>query len=62
LSAHYLQPTGMPHPGADEVIRSQETDWRRVVDHLTNDDIPDGNTIYYQKQMTHHLLPEIGRE
>jgi hypothetical protein len=62
LYAHYLQKTGMPHPGADEVIRSQETDWRRVVDHLTNDDIPDGNTIYYQKQMTHHLLPEIGRE
>jgi hypothetical protein len=62
LYAHYLQRTGTPHPGADEIIRSQETDWRRVVDHLTNGDIPDGKTIYYQKQMTHHLLPEIGRE
>jgi hypothetical protein len=62
LYAHYLQRTGTPHPGADEIIRSQETDWRRVVDHLTNDDIPDGKTIYYQKHMTHHLLPEIGRE
>jgi hypothetical protein len=62
LYAHYLQRTGMQHPGADAVIRSQQTDWRQVVDHLTKDDIPDGKTIYYQKQMAHHLLPEIGRE
>ena len=62
LYAHYLQRTRTPHPGAEEVIRSQKTDWREVVNHLTNDPIPDGKTIYYQKQMTHHLLPEIGRE
>ena len=62
LYAHYLLQTGMPHPGADEVIRSQETDWRKVVEQLTTGDIPGGKTIYYQKHMTHHLLPEIGRE
>lgn len=58
LYAHYLARTGMPHPGADEVIRCHETDWRKVVDHLTGP-IPEGKSIYYQKQMTHHLLPEI---
>ena len=56
LYAHYLLKTGIPHPAADKVIRSQETDWRKVVEQLTTGDIPGGKTIYYQKHMTHHLL------
>src|SRR5881275_1659236 len=28
LYAHYLLKTGVAHPGADEVIHSQENDWR----------------------------------
>src|SRR5207253_2876875 len=58
--AHYLLKTGVPHPGADEVIRSQENDWRKVIAWLTEAD-PPGKTIFYQKHMTHHLLPEIDR-
>ena len=50
----------MPHPGADEVIRHYETDWRKVVAWLTGA-VPEGRRIFYQKHMTHHLLPEIGR-
>jgi hypothetical protein len=60
LYAHYLLKTGVAHPGADEVIRSQETDWRKVVAWLT-EYVPDGKTVFYQKHMTHHLLPEIDR-
>lgn len=60
LYARYLQQTGLPHPGADEVIRHHETDWRKVVDWLTGD-VPQGMSIFYQKQMAHHLLPEIDR-
>ncbi len=60
LYAHYLLKTGVPHPGADEVIRHHETDWRKVVAWLTGD-VPEGKTIFYQKHMTHHLLPEIDR-
>jgi hypothetical protein len=60
LYAHYLLKTGTPHPGADEVIRSQENDWRKVVGWLTGY-APPGKTIFYQKHMTHHLLPEIDR-
>ena len=60
LYAHYLLRTGVPHPGADEVIRSQENDWRKVVEWLT-EYVPDGKTVFYQKHMTHHLLPEIDR-
>jgi hypothetical protein len=60
LYAHYLLKTRVPHSGADEVIRHQENDWRKVVAWLTGD-IPDGKSIFYQKHMTHHLLPEIDR-
>jgi len=60
LYAHYLLMTGVQHPGADEVIRSQENDWHKVVACLT-EYVPPGKTIYYQKHMTHHLLPEIER-
>jgi Sulfotransferase domain len=60
LYAHYLLKSGVAHPGADEVIRSQENDWRKVVRWLT-EDVPDGKAIFYQKHMTHHLLPEIDR-
>ena len=58
--AHYLQVTGYDHPGADEVIASGETDWRKVVARLTGA-APAGKHIFYQKQMTHHLLPDIDR-
>lgn len=60
LYAHYLQHTGIAHPGADEVIRCHDTDWRRVVSRLTGP-IQDGQAIFYQKHMTHHLLPHIER-
>ena len=58
--AYYLHATGRAHPGAGEVIASGETDWRKVVTRLI-DDVPEGKRIFYQKQMTHHLLPEIDR-
>jgi Sulfotransferase domain len=61
LYACYLAVTGKPHPGADEVIAAGETDWRKVVERLTAD-VPSGKQIYYQKHMTHHLMPEMGRE
>jgi hypothetical protein len=60
LYAHYLLKTGAPHPGADEIVRYQENDWRKVVAWLTGD-VPGGKRIFYQKHMTHHLLPEIDR-
>lgn len=60
LYAHYLQVTGLPHPGAEEVIRCHDPDWRRVVAWLTGD-VPGGKTLWYQKQMAHHLLPQIDR-
>ena len=61
LYASYLQATGKEHPGADQVIAHGETDWRKVVHFLTSD-APGGQPIFYQKQMTHHLLPEMEQD
>jgi len=74
LYAYYLKVTGKDHPMVREVIASGETDWRKVVADLTESrhealshisphkggsHIPH---IFYQKHMTHHLLPEMGRD
>ena len=58
LYAHYLLATGIQHPGREEVLASQETDWRKVVAWLAGD-VPEGKAIFYQKQMAHHLLPDV---
>src|SRR3954452_24400262 len=50
LYAHYLQQTGIDHPGAAEVIAGHEPDWRKVVEWLTGE-IPDGKSVFFQKQM-----------
>ena len=58
LYAHYLAETGLDHPGRDEVIADGETDWRKVVDALLGPS-PGDAPVWYQKHMTHHLLPHI---
>jgi hypothetical protein len=58
---YYLRASGKKHPMADEVIAVGETDWRKVVNQLTGS-IPHGKEIFFQKQMTHHLLPEVDRQ
>jgi len=52
--------TGLDHPGRDEIVAHHESDWRRVVETLLAP-LPPGARIQYQKQMSHHLLPEMGR-
>ncbi len=60
LYAHYLKVTGKDHPGAQEVIEHHETDWRTVIDWLIGP-VPHEKSVFYQKHMAHHLLPEIDR-
>jgi len=59
--AVYLQETGALHPMRDEVLASQPRDWRAVVEGLLGP-VPEGRPVFYQKHMTHHMLPLIGRE
>jgi hypothetical protein len=58
--AAYLVATGLIHPMREEVIASQPTDWRKVADALVGPP-PDGKPVWYQKHMTHHMLPDFGR-
>jgi hypothetical protein len=59
--AAYLAQTGLEHPMREEVLASQSQDWREVVRQLLGP-VPDGKAVFYQKHMTHHMLPEIGRD
>jgi hypothetical protein len=59
--AYYLKATRKEHPGFAGVIAAGETDWRKIVARLTGP-VPKDRRIFFQKQMTHHLLPEIDRE
>jgi hypothetical protein len=61
LYAYYLSATGLDHPGRAEVLASQPRRWQDVAADLTGP-VPPGVTVYYQKHMAHHLLPEVGRD
>jgi sulfotransferase family protein len=60
LYGYYLNTTGIDHPGREEVLASHGTDWRIAVDGLLAP-LPPDKSIFYQKHMTHHLLPEVDR-
>lgn len=59
--AHYLLSTGLDHPGREEILAQHESDWRKVLHSLTAP-LPAGIRILYQKQMAHHLLPDMDRD
>src|SRR5262245_5936862 len=61
LYAAYLATSGIVHPMQAEVLASQPNDWREVVRALVGP-VPDDKPIWYQKHMTHHMLPAFGRE
>lgn len=58
--AYYLQRTSVDHPGAAEVLAEGVTDWRQVVESLRQP-LSEVKSIFFQKQMALHLLPEIDR-
>ncbi len=60
LYGYYLDATGIPHPGAAEVIGAQGTDTAAIIRRCVGE-IPHGKPIYYQKHMTLHLLPSLER-
>ncbi|WP_342640906.1 hypothetical protein [Rhodoligotrophos ferricapiens] len=53
--AAFLRLSGRNHPMREEIIADGEVDWRKVVDSLFAP-LP-GSRVFYQKQMTHHMLP-----
>ena len=61
LYAHYLAHTGLDHPARDEIIAEGDPHWQRVVQALLGP-APGAAPVWYQKHMTHHLLPHIDRD
>ena len=61
LYAAFLAETGLEHPGREEIIANGETDWRRVTRDLLGP-VPGGKPLWYQKHMSHHLLPEMATD
>lgn len=58
LYGPYLARTGIPHPDAGAVIEAQGTDYNLAMQNCVRATGPQAS-IFYQKQMTHHLLPDL---
>lgn len=61
LYAAFLHDTQLDHPGRDEVIAAGETDYKKVIADLLGAS-PGNRNVWYQKHMTHHLLPNYERD
>ncbi|PLX36006.1 MAG: sulfotransferase family protein [Hyphomicrobiales bacterium] len=57
----YLAETGLNHPMREEILAAHETDWQKIIDSLLAP-LPAGRTVFYQKQMPHHMVVDIGDE
>lgn len=58
--AAYLAATGLAHPMQQEVIASQSTDPLQVAADCIGP-IPQGQSLFYQKHMTLHMIPGFPR-
>jgi len=56
----YLKATGIDHPMKQAVIAAQDNDPDVVAARLLGP-IPQGQSLFYQKHMTLHMIPEFGR-
>ncbi len=56
----YLEYTGIDHPMRDEIIAAHEPD-PDVVASICKGPVPGGNAVFYQKQMTLHMIPQFDR-
>ena len=59
--AAYLAQTGLDHPMRDGVLRTQPLDAQIVAESLVGP-VPGGRAVFYQKHMTHHMLPSVPQD
>ena len=57
LYGHYLETTGAPHPGRDELVEILETDADTVINNVILG--PCDRDVLFLKQMVHHLTPDV---
>lgn len=56
--AAYLEATGLDHPMRLETLKAGEPNPESVAKRCLGP-IPNGKTVFYQKHMTHHMLPHF---
>jgi hypothetical protein len=61
LYAAYLAATGLDHPAREQVIAAGESDPGKVIASLLGP-VPGGCPLWYQKHMSHHLLPGMSHD
>jgi hypothetical protein len=61
LYAAYLAATGLDHPAREDVIAAGESDPDKVIAALLGP-VPGAQPLWYQKHMSHHLLPGMAHE
>ncbi len=59
--AAYLAATGLQHPMRDEILAAQDTDPIQIATQLSGS-IPGDKANFFQKHMTHHMLPSVPRD
>lgn len=59
--AAYLAATGLDHPMGDAILKAQSTDPGEVIETITGP-VSGDFTHYYQKHMTHHMVPGVSRK
>lgn len=59
--AAYLNTTGLDHPMREEIITAGITDWDQTRAQVLGP-APNGAAIFYQKHMSHHMLPGVDRD
>ena len=59
--AAFLAKTGLIHPMREEILASQPQDWREVASYVAGP-APGQKQIWYQKHMSHHMLPGFGMD
>lgn len=58
--AAYLLETGLTHPMKDEILAAWPHNPVEIVSRITGP-IPDDKSVFYQKLMTHHMVPKFDR-
>lgn len=59
--AAYLHLTGLRHPMSDEIFVAQSSDPNDVAADMMSCPDPQAR-VFYQKHMTHHMVPEVPRD
>ena len=54
----YLKATGLKHPMFEEIIAANECEFSKVAEACLR---PATRPVFYQKHMTHHMLPQFDR-